>query len=161
FTLMKYSNYKIALYCIAASMLLSFASCSKFVDVGAPSTQIGVHEAYQSDVTATSAIIGLYNNSFIDNLTIYFTGYLGCSADDIQYATSSPVYDELINNALTQDNANITDRWASAYSEIYQTNLAIENLIITNALTPAVKNQLLGEAKTWRAFMYFYLVNLF
>ncbi|MBN9351990.1 MAG: RagB/SusD family nutrient uptake outer membrane protein [Chitinophagaceae bacterium] len=153
--------HKIGFDCIILTIFL-LASCAKFVDVGAPTTKIGVKEAYQSDATATSAIVGLYNNSYIGYLTIYFTGLLGCSADDIKYATASTSYLEFTNNAITSGNPNNANYlWADTYSEILQSNLAITNLNASNALTPAVKNQLLGEAKTWRAFMYFYLVNMY
>jgi hypothetical protein len=40
-------------------------------------------------------------------------------------------------------------------------NLALERLSISNSLTPAVKQQLMGEAKFLRAFFYFYLTNLY
>lgn len=157
----KFLINKIAFYCIASVVFL-LASCAKFVDVGAPTTQIGVKEAYQTDATATSAIIGLYNNTYINYLTTYLTGLPGCSADDIKYSTADPSYDEFINDALTTDNSlNANDLWGYTYSQIAQTNLAIENLNASTRLTPAVKNQLLGEAKTWRAFMYFYLVNMY
>jgi len=157
----KSSINKIAFYCIASTVFL-LASCAKFVDVGAPTTQIGVKEAYQSDATATSAIIGLYNNTYTNYLTTYFTGLPGCSADDIKYSTASPSYDEFINDALNSNNSlNANYLWGDTYSQIAQTNLAIENLNASTRLTPAVKNQLLGEAKTWRAFMYFYLVNMY
>jgi hypothetical protein len=41
------------------------------------------------------------------------------------------------------------------------TNSAIEGLNASKSLTPAVKQQLLGEAKFMRAFCHFYLVNLY
>ncbi|WEK35576.1 MAG: RagB/SusD family nutrient uptake outer membrane protein [Candidatus Pseudobacter hemicellulosilyticus] len=47
------------------------------------------------------------------------------------------------------------------YTYIFSCNAAIEGLSASNALTPAVKQQLLGEARFLRAFFYFYLVNLY
>jgi hypothetical protein len=51
--------------------------------------------------------------------------------------------------------------WSLLYNNIYKCNAAIEGLQKSTSLTPAVKQQLLGEAKFMRAFFYFYLVNLF
>jgi hypothetical protein len=44
---------------------------------------------------------------------------------------------------------------------VYKCNAAIDGLQKSTKLTPAVHQQLLGEAKFMRAFFYFYLVNLF
>jgi hypothetical protein len=148
--------------CVLLPVLLCLAACSKFVDIGAPATQIGVQEAYKSNASATSAIIGLYNNSYVRDLTMSYSGLCGCSADDIRYATSDPNYDQFSNDALLAGNSyNANQLWAESYSQILQVNLAIENLEGAASLTPSLRDQLLGEAKTWRAFMYFYLVNMY
>jgi len=47
------------------------------------------------------------------------------------------------------------------YNFIFVANSAIEGLNEATALTPAVKQQLMGEAKFVRAFCYFYLINLY
>ncbi|WP_315815288.1 RagB/SusD family nutrient uptake outer membrane protein [Paraflavitalea speifideaquila] len=47
------------------------------------------------------------------------------------------------------------------YNFVFKCNAAIEGLTRSTTLTPAVKQQLLGEAKFMQAFMYFYLVNEF
>jgi hypothetical protein len=44
---------------------------------------------------------------------------------------------------------------------VFKCNAAIEGLSKSQSLTPAVKTQLLGEAKFLRAFFYFYAVNLY
>lgn len=152
-----FNKDKISVF-LLTMILISLSSCSKFVDLGAPTTQIGVKEAFQSDASATSAVIGLYNNS----LSLYFSGVVGSSADDIHYSTSSINYDQFSSNAILPNNSiNSNNFWAGSYSELYQINLAITGLSGSTALTPSVKNQLLGEALTWRAFMNFYLVNFY
>ncbi len=50
--------------------------------------------------------------------------------------------------------------WRDLYGNIYRANYAIKNLE-TTTLSTSLKNQLLGEAKFWRAWSYFYLVNFF
>jgi len=149
------------LFCCAAAGSLALGSCKKFVDIGAPATQIGVQEAFQSESSATSAIIGLYSTGFATNLTINYTGLCGSSADDIRYAVNDPNYGQFANDALLSSNTLVPGLWSDSYSQILQANLAIGNLNATTALSPAVKSQLLGEARTWRALVYFYLVNLY
>lgn len=141
---------------------MGLASCSKFVNVGAPATEIGVAQAYQSESSATAAIVGLYSSSYVGYINSYYTGLCGCSADDIRYSTSSSAFDEFENDAVSTTNSlNLNYLWSNSYSQIFQINLAIENLKLTTALSSSVKNQLLGEAYSWRAFMYFYLVNFY
>ena len=144
------------------TIFFSLSSCKKFVDIGAPATQIGVKEAFKNDITATSAIVGLYSNSFVNGLSMLYTGALGSSADDIKYSVADPAYSEFTEDALQPGNyINANTLWGSSYSQIREVNSAIEQLNATTALTPSVKDQLLGEAKTWRAFIYFYLVNMY
>jgi len=147
-------------------LLYSFAfiglvSCKKFVDISAPATDIGVQQAFQSDNSATSAIIGLYSNGFAGDLTGWYTELCGSSADDVRYSISDPNYGQFVSDALLSSNPRIAGLWSETYSQILQANLAITNLNASTALSPSVKNQLLGEARTWRAFMYFYLVNMY
>jgi len=137
-------------------LFFGLVSCKKFVDIGAPATQIGVQQAFQSETSATSAIIGLYSSAYFD-----FTGLCGSSADDIRYSISDPTFSQFTNDALLSNNNSVSILWSESYQEILQANLAIANLNAATSLSPSVKNQLLGEAKTWRAFMYFYLVNMY
>ncbi len=51
--------------------------------------------------------------------------------------------------------------WSEIYKHVYTVNVALEGLSKSSTLTPAVKQQLMGEAKFLRAFFYFYLVNLY
>lgn len=151
-------NTRYLLVCIIS---IAITSCSKFVELGAPTTQIGVKEAFQSDASATSAVIGLYLTQF-NSMALNYSGVVGSSADDIHYSTSSVNYDQFSSNAILPNNSlNGNNLWGSSFSELYQINLVIENLNASTALTPALKNQLLGEALTLRAFINFYLVNLY
>lgn len=150
------------IYYLMAIGYMGLASCSKFVNVGAPATEIGVTQAYQSESSATAAIVGLYSNSYAGYINSYYTGLCGCSADDIHYSTSSSGFDEFENDAVSTTNSlNTNYLWSNSYSQVLQINLAIENLKLTTALSPSVEKQLLGEAYTWRAFMYFNLVNFY
>jgi hypothetical protein len=54
-----------------------------------------------------------------------------------------------------------SEYWSPLYRLIFDCNSAIEGLNSSTLLTPAIKNELLGEAKFLRAFYFFYLTNLF
>lgn len=146
---------------IAAVTLAS--SCKKFVDLGAPPTQVLYEDAFKTDASAQSVILGIYSNAAAaTNGYITLTNfYAGVSADDIQYNGTDPLYQEFANNALTNTNGYAANIWQLSYALIKHTNNAISGLNASNTLTPARKNQLLGEAKFIRAYAYFYLTNYF
>ncbi|RKR82384.1 putative outer membrane starch-binding protein [Mucilaginibacter gracilis] len=64
------------------------------------------------------------------------------------------------NNLASIDNVS-TPYWAALYKSIYEANAAIEGVSNSKKLTSSVKNRILGEAYFDRAFMYYYLVNLY
>ena len=81
------------------------------------------------------------------------------SADDAYFLTSS-TYDNFKNNTLSAGN-DASLIWLYSYTIIGRANYAIEGLQASTTLSASVKNQLTGEAKFWRAYAYFYLVNYF
>jgi hypothetical protein len=137
-------------------------SCRKFVELDAPQNQVGVEQSFETDATATSAVLGIYNNGSVRTWIFNLSVYPGMSADDVQSNFSQPAQDEFENNALSISNSSISNiLWAYGYASLAQANIMIAGLGKSTSLTPAVKNQLMGEAKTWRAFDLFYLANLF
>jgi len=125
---------------------------------------------YAIDATATAVLTGIYTN--MSKAGFNFTGnssismYLGLSADEFTLFSGVPSSDAkyyYYTNALYANAANSagTDFWTPLYQYIFICNAAIEGLNGSTSLTPAVKQQLLGEASFMRAFFYFYLVNLF
>lgn len=155
------NHYKynfIVLLIVAVSVI---SSCKKFVELGPPPTQTIREEVFQTDATATSAILGMYTGQPLPTLLLPLTVLPGMSADDIKYSTTDVTYDEFKNNAITNINSSVGTVWYYAYMHIKNANYAISGLNGSTTLTPSVKNQLLGEAKFQRAFAYFYLVNLY
>lgn len=41
-------------------MTATFSSCKKFVELGAPPTQVVLEDAFKTDASATSATLGMY-----------------------------------------------------------------------------------------------------
>lgn len=148
-----------------ATVLLS--GCKKLVEVEAPHTSINNENVFKSDETAISYVTGIYSqiaaNFHLSSGVTSLSYYPGLSADELTLFNSvndSQTID-LYQNNLKAGNGLTPVFWYSLYNTIYLTNSSIEGLTKTNFLTPAVKKQLLGEAKFMRAFCYFYLVNLF
>lgn len=143
----------------------SIAGCKKIIEVNAPVNSINAGNVYSRDATATAVLTGLYarisnaNYDLIDDHITAISLYPALSADELtlynlNHTRLTPYY----RNDLTNENDIF---WGSVYYNIYITNAAIEGLNNSTSLTPAIKQQLIGEAKFIRAFCYFYLTNLF
>ncbi|NML41053.1 RagB/SusD family nutrient uptake outer membrane protein [Chitinophaga sp. G-6-1-13] len=138
-----------------------FSSCRKLVEIGPPTTQVGLDQAFASEATATSAVLGIYNTSAIRDLLFPLSEMPGLSANELQNNVSSPSFDEFKTNSITVTNSVASTLWAYSYTTVAQANAMMEGVNRSTALSTAVKNQLLGETKVWRAFVYGYLVNMF
>jgi len=147
---------------IVTTITLSFSvSCKKFTDVPAPTNLVVSDLAFSDDRSATSTVVGIYSDMMqtyraISNSTSL---YAGLSADEL---TSSAVNNiPFLNNNLQPTLSTINTYWQQMYSYIYDANAVLDGLKNSTGVSPAVKNQLTGEALFVRAFVHFYLVNLF
>lgn len=150
-------------------LLLLLGGCSKFIEVGPPSTSITGATVYAADATAISVLTGIY--ATIAGGGISATGtipsmsfYTGLSGDEwtlqggsANLMANAYYFDELSGSAYGYG----SEYWTGLYPLIASCNAAITGLNSSGSLTPAVKQQLLGEAFFLRAYFYFYLVNLF
>jgi len=154
---------------LVLSVLLGFGgfmSCSKFLDVGEPHDRIVAEDVFSDSDKATSAVLGIYSQ-FMGTSLWYSSGgmtiFTGLSADEF-YSTNSSnsSYNELRSNSLAPKNSILDfNIWDRAYKNIYQSNICIEKLRTADHLPERVRKQLLGESLFTRAFVYFYLVNIF
>lgn len=154
---------------IFTGLTLISTACKKLTDSGLPKNLLTDEITFASDATAIAAVTSTY--ATISNMNIPADPFksiglrAGLSADELSFFNNFPPstsgYDNLLKyyqNSLTAANAT---PWEQCYSFIFNANVAINSLTIAEKLTPRVKEQLLGEMKFTRAFMYFYLVNLY
>jgi hypothetical protein len=144
----------------------ALTSCKKFLEVDPPIDRSISAKVFSSDKTATSAVIGLYSQMMVTFPTFTSGGitiYAGLSGDELySTSTANPDLAEFVNNSLTSTNGFLSgDFWLRAHNLIYQANACIEGLTASSNISTATKQQLIGEAKFVRAYVYFYLVNLF
>lgn len=139
---------------------LSFlVSCKKFLDVGSPVTETSSKEIFANDNSATAAMLGVYGEFMKNgNLSIGASMFLGQSADEFRSYAIAPVSNYYTNNLNAIDN---NDFWTAYYTSIYRCNAVLEGVGKSATLSTAIRNQLSGEALFMRAFLHFYLVNLF
>lgn len=149
-------------------MLLTTASCKKFIEVDVPIDQVSSDKAFLNDATALSSVLGLYaNNNMITTNGSTENSFLGAAtalggaaADDI-YLSSSTYLDEFKTNTITVGSGYVNNTWNYAYAVIFAANSAIEGLNASTGVSAGLKQQLLGETYFMRAFIYFYLTNLY
>jgi hypothetical protein len=147
--------------------LVCFSSCENFLDVEPPNSKISSEIVFTDDVSATSAIIGIYidlymRSSFAGGSDVGVVSLAGLSADElINNPKIDPLYLDFQNNNVSPNNGNVLTLWSSMYKGVFEANSLLEGLSISTGVTAETKNQLRGEALFIRAFCNFYLTNLF
>lgn len=162
----------------AASGLLLMSGCKKFLEVDPPISTITTDEMFATNKQAEFAVTGIYTKMIHSGDATNPAGagvvYFSAGLSTIMGSLSS---DDFIANGAGGD-ANIianqnklsirnsgasVELWRSGFKTIYDANAVIEGLQSDAArnLLDSVRNQLMGEALTIRAFSYFYLVNFF
>jgi hypothetical protein len=142
-------------------LLLLCGGCSKLLDPGTPVDGQNSDVVYQSDITAAAVLTGVLYNMSNDGCFMGAQGLsflCGLSADEFLLQQEDELSLSMYKNQVMPNNMPV---WRLMYQYIHLANAAIEGLTASTSLTPAIKQQLLGEARFIRAFCYFYLVNLF
>ncbi|SDF12776.1 RagB/SusD domain-containing protein [Mucilaginibacter pineti] len=162
----KLNTIKHILFTLSGLALFSgLVSCKKFVDISAPQTRLVQDNVYAVDATAAGVLTGIYTGLNLGSPATGQSGIslrAGLSSDELTYQQQS-FNTQLEGFYLNALNASATDAvlWRDSYRYINIANTALEGLNSSTTLTPAVKQQLTGEALFLRAFLHFYLVNLF
>jgi len=162
----------------AASGLFLLSGCKKFLEVDPPISTITTEEMFANNKQAELAITGIYTKLIhsadalnpagagIKSFAAGLSTIMGSLSSD-DFFTSGAAGDGNVvanQNKLSVRNTSLTgELWESGFKTIYDANAVIEGLQSDAAsnLIDSVRNQLLGETLTIRAFSYFYLVNFF
>lgn len=150
---------------VTALLMISTASCRKLIKISPPLNTLVTSEVFQTPEQSLQVLAGIYYtmvndvNSFAAGRITY---YAGLSSDEFQlYNPDIQNAAQFYNNDIQPINAVVGNIfWGTAYKLIFQANSLIENIPNT-AFKDSVKNELLGQALFVRAFLNFYLVNLF
>lgn len=137
-------------------------SCRKLVQIDPPIDSITTSEVFADSTDAASATAGMYSSIAYARAgfgNFLMTAYPGQSADELlPFGFVTP----LTANSLSADNDGGTSSlWNFGYKLLYEPNAIIGGLQASTTLPQAVRNEFLGEAYWFRAFINFYLVNLY
>lgn len=141
-------------------ILMCCFACAEFLDIDEPKNQIVGGTAYKDDASATSAIIGIYTKMM--EAPAFASGSItlqaGFSADELNYPIVSGFQ---ANSLLPADPTLKSSLWEPGYKYIYYANSLLEGVSRSSNVSLNVRRRLEGEARFIRAFVFFYLTNLF
>lgn len=161
---MKNTIRHICISSLIAVNLLLLSACNKLVQVDTPDHLVDSKVLFQSKKGYESAMAGIFIQMRALNLSMTNGGlsvYMGMASDELSPTLLGGNYDEFSQNVLLSSNSVVNNFWVYAYRGIYRANLVIENAERDQVLAPADRDNFLGQALFVRAFLHFYLTQLF
>ncbi|WPP50990.1 RagB/SusD family nutrient uptake outer membrane protein [Catalinimonas niigatensis] len=145
-------------------ILLVGASCSDFLDEQDPSN-LTPESFYTIPDHAEAAIASVYADArfFGDGAGIFSSNWQLLEAPTGTSTTETAQNSDLNNlYSLTWDGStgHILNWWTGIYKLIAQTNLVLDKVPAITPMDDAQKSRILGEARFFRAWAYFYAVRL-
>mgnify|MGYP003574913403 FL=1 len=153
---MKLNKYTLVMI---AATAFSLQSCKKdFLDKEPFNQVIDIRDADGAERLMAGVYGGMYNDYHIWDYMVN-----GDVTSDNAYAGGdNPANIQIDLFTTNATNGNVGRDWSGLYSNIKNANEVLENIpnVEDAALTADRKAQMLGEAKTLRAYFYFHLVRL-
>jgi hypothetical protein len=146
--------------------LILFTGCESFVEIEVPDSQLTAQNVFKDKATAQAALANSYikmqNNVLVTGNFNGISNLLGSYADELNYYGIDGQREEAFyKNVLLPSNSTISEVWNNTYNLIYASNAIIEGVTASTGIPQNEKGQLIGEALFLRAYLHFYLVNLF
>lgn len=141
-------------------------ACESFTEVELPQSQLTGTAVFEDVSTATAALSNCYaklrESGMLSGNPDGLSNLMGNYSDELTYygSPSSPVKD-FYNHTVLPSNATVTAIWNTGYSQIYAVNAILVGLENATAISSEDRNRLKGEALFLRAFLHFYLLNLY
>jgi hypothetical protein len=147
-------RYNIKSIAYVALMGLALTSCEDYLD---KPTEDGFDTSsyYSNDDQVRSGVNYLYNSPWYD----FQRGFIkvGECLSGNAYMGSSPYMTFTLNG----DSENLADMSASLWAVNTHAMTVYSNIKASSGASEEVKNACMGEALTWKAFAYFYMVRTF
>lgn len=153
-------------YSLFLSVVLTLASCEKFLDISPTGNSIFIEEkgdtifktANEAEA-ALSAVYGDFQNEYWQ-LDWLVNG--DAQSDDAYAGADNPSNFQIDDYRIVATNSNVSRDWAYLYQTIGKANLLINNVEVTPdaSFSEQRKKEIKGEASFVRAVMYFEAVQL-
>jgi hypothetical protein len=141
---------------------ISLQSCKKYLEV--PSyNQVSDDNTIFDGASAQTAVRGAYRGLASLNYSSTFQNVALQSGGDVRSINNAQTDLNVVNYSLRSDIPLLLTLWANNYNTINRANHIIQKVpgVTDINLTPALKDQLLGEGYFIRALSYFDLARLF
>ncbi|SEL74006.1 Starch-binding associating with outer membrane [Parapedobacter koreensis] len=157
---MKIDNTK--LWMIALPLLFMTSSCEKFL-AEEPETQYTADNFFVDKVTLDAGLVGMYSSAkdlfgVYTNTPLFMTE-LG--TDEAMFKGSTGVRFNFDRYTFSINEGAVGEYWFRHYEIAARANVLIDAAQKVEAITEAQRNEVLGEARFIRAFVYFRLVQAF
>jgi hypothetical protein len=126
-----------------------------------PNGELVTANVFSNNAAASEAQTNIYTMMSTNYESYYLTNHLGDYSDELtNYSMNKNVIQLYTNSTAAANSSAYTYlNWGDFYQYIYDANAVINGLQITTGCSPAVKQQLTGEAYFIRAYWHFYLTN--
>jgi hypothetical protein len=146
-------------YILPTALLLAAAGCGSALDT-APTTSLPADQQIVDAATARASLNGAYS-------ALQSTSYYGLDlqmlgdlpADNATWSGTFQFLNDIGQNVIKADNAEITAFWGQIYRQIDRVNVIIDRVPQVASITPAVRDSILGQAYFMRALDYHNLVK--
>jgi len=156
---------KIIKLIIGAAIPLLLFSCEEFTEVDLPQSQLAGEAVFQNAATANAALADLYarirENGFVSGRSLSGTSLMANYADDMDFYGTDTASEQFSKHTLSPTNILLYQLWNNGYSQIYAANALIEGVQNSTTITGEAHDRLIGEALFIRAYLHFYMSNLF
>ena len=149
-------------YILSLLMACTLAtSCENMLDIDPPPDSMTSDQMYSSAETIEVAANGLYTHNFLNNFTFFqvIELNLGLTSDELRSRNrNAGEYEEANYGPLS---GWFSNHWRFPYQSIFQANDFIDHVEGTDLLDEKKRDAFLGQARYFRAYAYFMLVNAF
>jgi len=140
-------------------------SCSKFVETRTPDSLFDGTKVFENDNSAiavvNSILADLGKTSSIVQGSRGQSVVSGLLSDELHTVSNFADYQEIYRNSVLRNNPIIDNIWIEFYANLYKANTVLEGAVKSTTLSEKIRTQIIGESKFLRAFINFYLVNLY
>lgn len=144
-------------------ILKLLSSCNP--DVPLPETQIPSSAVFEEKSSAIAAISDIYarirEEGVLSGNATSGTPLLANYGDDMVFYGTNVNTAQFANHTLLPSNTYVNTLWRTTYSHLYAINAFLEGMDASVKITGEARERLVGEALFLRAYLHFYLVNMY
>lgn len=150
---------------ICITILIMLNSCDSFTETDMPTAELNAGAVFEEINTANAAMTNVFgkirDNGMLTGKQTGISLELGLYSDELTwYGNSANSLANFFTNTLIPTHSTLPTWWNNCYSQIYAANAVIEGVTVSKKLQQQDKDRLIGEAKFARAYIYFYVCQL-